>query len=203
MKGVCIDTGNATTLEKGKQYYLFEHGPNNYYVSQFNNIKSHFGSYQKRLFKEIEVRPHDLEGKYYARLKRPQRSFKMDKIYIVGPAEKHKEYFNVYSVEVPHRPFGSYLNNFFEILEPYEEPEKPDAVKTQNKAITEVLDEKGINAKEQPETNEVKAESKPKVRITGIWMKKHKSKQEKKKKPTPAEKLEDAGQLNIFDFLEG
>lgn len=174
MKGICIDAGNATTLEVGKEYYLFEHGPSNYYVSRFNNKNSHFGSYQRSFFKTIEVRPHDLKVKHYAKLKRPQRNFDMDKTYIVGPAKGNGEYYNVYSLAVPTRPFGSYINNVFEILEPYEEPEP---IKEPEPPQIEELGEIGINTPTDNGTAESERNLKPSV--------------------------DKMGQLNIFDFLEG
>lgn len=54
MKGVCIDTGATLMLRKDETYYLFDHGPNNYYVSRFDNPGAHFGSYQRKCFKLIQ-----------------------------------------------------------------------------------------------------------------------------------------------------
>lgn len=55
MEAVCINRGNADTLEAGKKYFIFKHGPKNVYVSRFNNEGAHFGSYPADLFEPVEV----------------------------------------------------------------------------------------------------------------------------------------------------
>lgn len=54
MKGICKSVGKTLVLEKGKVYYLFHHGKHNYYVSNFNEVTAHMGSFQKKLFEVLE-----------------------------------------------------------------------------------------------------------------------------------------------------
>ena len=62
MRGICIDNEAADVLQVGAVYYLFDHGPNNFYVSRFDNPNAHFGSYEKRRFELIqdEAEPEEL-----------------------------------------------------------------------------------------------------------------------------------------------
>lgn len=50
MKGKCIDAADSTMLQIDREYFLFPAGPNNYYVSHFNNKNAHFGCYEASKF---------------------------------------------------------------------------------------------------------------------------------------------------------
>jgi hypothetical protein len=54
LQGVCVDTGETTVLEKGKKYFLFPGGSNNYYVSKFPNANAHTGCFRKSLFQIVQ-----------------------------------------------------------------------------------------------------------------------------------------------------
>jgi hypothetical protein len=54
LQGVCVDTGETTVLEKGKKYFLFPGGSNNYYVSKFPNANAHTGCFHKSLFQIVQ-----------------------------------------------------------------------------------------------------------------------------------------------------
>ena len=65
--GKCINKGNSVNLEEGVLYYLFEHGPNHYYVSRFKNKGASMGAYQRIYFEIVEdelpkppIRPIDV-----------------------------------------------------------------------------------------------------------------------------------------------
>jgi hypothetical protein len=49
-----VDTGETTVLEKGKKYFLFPGGSNNYYVSKFPNANAHTGCFRKSLFQIVQ-----------------------------------------------------------------------------------------------------------------------------------------------------
>jgi len=133
MQGVCINPGATVTLQEGETYFLFEHGLNNYLVSRFNNLNAHFGSYEKKFFEVIqEEQPEPanlwpLKRRYIAEVSSKRAAYRLEERFIIGPA-KNEPYFNVYLLDNPERgPIGSYIHNFFNILEPYEESAiKPD-----------------------------------------------------------------------------
>jgi hypothetical protein len=54
LQGICVDTGETTVLEKGKKYFLFPGGSNNYYVSKFPNANAHTGCFRKSLFQIVQ-----------------------------------------------------------------------------------------------------------------------------------------------------
>ncbi|UYL93726.1 hypothetical protein NIIg32_gp61 [Parageobacillus phage vB_PtoS_NIIg3.2] len=54
LQGICVDTGETTVLEKGKKYFLFPGGSNNYYVSKFPNANAHTGCFHKSLFQIVQ-----------------------------------------------------------------------------------------------------------------------------------------------------
>jgi hypothetical protein len=54
LQGVCIDTGSATILEKGKKYFLFLNGPDHYYVSKLPKASAHQGCFHKSLFQIVQ-----------------------------------------------------------------------------------------------------------------------------------------------------
>jgi hypothetical protein len=54
LQGVCIDTGSATILEKGKKYFLFPNGVDHYYVSNFSRASAHKGCFHKSLFELVQ-----------------------------------------------------------------------------------------------------------------------------------------------------
>ena len=54
LQGICVDTGETTVLEKGKKYFLFPGGSNNYYVSKFPNANAHTGCFCESLFQIVQ-----------------------------------------------------------------------------------------------------------------------------------------------------
>lgn len=52
----CVDPGGTTTLEMGKQYFVFPNGLNHVYVAKRDSKSAHFGCFRKSLFKEVEQR---------------------------------------------------------------------------------------------------------------------------------------------------
>lgn len=173
MQGVCIDTGLSAILRKDSTYFLREHGKNNYYVSNFDNPKSHFGSFQKKYFRLI-AEPQPSRRRFVAKVSRCRSWYTLGDEYIITEKD-HNGYFHVYLKEKPHKgPIGSYLNNFFEIIAPFNEEETRKDVEVseiatlKNEAMSTLV----------PDT--------PK----------------KSKKLTKAEKLEESGQLNLFYFMD-
>ncbi|HWL22415.1 MAG TPA: hypothetical protein VNR38_01450 [Ureibacillus sp.] len=134
MQGVCINPGPTVTLQEGETYFLFDHGLNNYLVSRFNNPNAHFGSYEKKFFEVIQeeqLEPSQaepanlwpLKRRYIAEISSKRDAYRLGERFIIGSA-KNEPYFNVYLLDNPERgPIGSYIHNFFNILEPYEEPD--------------------------------------------------------------------------------
>lgn len=204
MRGICIDTGSTTVLREGDEYYLFEHGPNNYYVSKFDNVGAHCGSYQRKHFKLVDdEQPQEHPGEiigdsvYYsfenpdiepvivpikrkrfvAVVSRWRNGYRIGDEFIISERDENN-YFHVYLKDRPNKgPVGSYITDFFQIIEPYNEPEIELEPVKQKPAIV-----KEIEPKPLPNPPKVlpKAE-------------KVKRKPEKPKKPE---------QMNIFDFLE-
>ena len=56
LKGICVDVGGTTFLEKGKTYFLFPNGPRHYYVSRFPKAHAHMGCFRSSLFGIIQER---------------------------------------------------------------------------------------------------------------------------------------------------
>lgn len=197
MRGVCIDPGGSTTLQEGREYYLFDHGPN-YYVSKFDSEKAHFGSYRKSLFELIPEQQQ--EPQYFiGEVAYPRMGWRVGDKFIIGPT-KHPELEgkNYYNVHLLHN--GSIVATMndarlFKEIEPCELPQKP--------AKIEQKEPESTNALASSEKAENEAESKPQLNITGVWIKKDKPEKKKPKELTKAEQLEAEGQLNLFDFLEG
>lgn len=54
LQGVCVETGQTTTLVEGKQYYLFPKGEKHYLVSKFPNENAHMGCYGSEYFELVE-----------------------------------------------------------------------------------------------------------------------------------------------------
>jgi hypothetical protein len=195
LRGVCIDIGATTTLTENKEYFLFEHGPNNYYVSRFDNVNAHFGSYGRKQFKVIE----EPNQRFVARVAKWRNGYRMGDEFIIsrpGP----NGYYHVYLKERPNKgPVGSYITDFFEIIGPYKE----DAAKRPKTPQIEEQPPPGTNTLPEVKPAENEPEIEPKVKITGVWIKKEKPKKEKAKKLTKVEQMEAEGQLNLFDFMEG
>lgn len=106
MEGICVDKNQSTVLENGKRYFLFPNGPDHYYVSNFNNNKSHFGCFQALYFQLIEKEiwppepvPKSISldhGKIYkANLiwRKPGYKIVELKDYYIRPGETHAEFF--------------------------------------------------------------------------------------------------------------
>lgn len=53
MRGICIDPGSCDAIEKNQAYYLFENGPNYFYVSRFDKKTAHFGCYKAEKFEVV------------------------------------------------------------------------------------------------------------------------------------------------------
>ncbi len=54
LQGVCVETGQTTTLVEGKQYYLFPKGMKHYLVSKFPSENAHMGCFRSGYFQVIE-----------------------------------------------------------------------------------------------------------------------------------------------------
>ncbi len=120
-QGVCIKVGLSTVLKENHTYFLREHGENNYYVSNFDNPKSYFGSFSKKHFRLIAESQRILK-RFVAKVSKNYTWYTLGDEYIITEKD-HNGYFHVYMKNRPHRggPIGSYLNNFFEIIEPFNE----------------------------------------------------------------------------------
>ncbi|WP_025731339.1 hypothetical protein [Heyndrickxia ginsengihumi] len=176
MKGICIDPGNTTTLKINEEYYLFENGQDNFYVSRFDNPNAHFGSFQKKYFKVVNKENMSKKNMQLnvARVCKPHNGYRVGEKFIIGPSI-HEPYFDVFLYDYPERgPIGSYINNFFEVLEPFKEPEEP---KWENNQLVMVIDS-------------VKVLNLPRSESMGS----------KPKKLTKYEQLEEKGQLSLFDL---
>ena len=182
MQGVCIDTGLSAILRKDSTYFLREHGKNNYYVGNFDNPKSHFGSFQKKHFRLI-AEPQSSCRRFVARVSSRYGWYTLGDEYIITEKD-HNGYIHVYLKGKPHKgPIGSYLNSFFEIIAPFNEAETAKSL-------------------QKPEKLSKKKMGQPGIVITHIAIKRAKPIKEKPEKLTKAEKLEESGQLNLFDFMD-
>lgn len=116
---------------------------------------------------------------------RYRNGYKVGDKYIVGPSQDEK-YFNVYLFDKPNQgPIGSYMNDFLEIIGPYEEEKTAIPLKATKQAEIEAIEPEGIfvsTIEEKPDVGQV-------------------VEQIKVDKKTKAK--EDAGQLNMFEFMEG
>lgn len=54
LQGICVDPGQSVVLEKGKNYFLFPHGPKHFYVSKFPSKESHRGCFSSEYFQLVE-----------------------------------------------------------------------------------------------------------------------------------------------------
>lgn len=190
MQGVCIDVGLSNILRKDQTYFLFEHGPRNFYVSKFNNPKSHCGSFQRKYFKLIQEQPKKLK-RFVAIVSRRYSWYTIGDEYVITEKD-HNGYFHVYNKKKPHRgPIGSYLNSFFDIVAPFAEAQA---------AILEAEATASVIVPVEPDKPEIQEAGQPGMVITRITIKKAKPKKEKPKKLTRAEQLEENGQMNLFDF---
>jgi hypothetical protein len=103
LQGICVDTGETTVLEKGKKYFLFPGGSNNYYVSKFPNANAHTGCFRKSLFQIVQedewppeppvgnVPALDSSKIYVAKLIWRKRGYEQVKLgtYYLQPARTH------------------------------------------------------------------------------------------------------------------
>lgn len=121
-QGICVDTGLSAVLQKGNTYFLKEHGKNNYYVSRFDNPKSYFGSFRKEFFTLVAEKKPKLK-RFIARVTRNRSWYTVGDEYIITEKD-HTGYFHVYFKDIPSKPpIGSYLDSFFEVIEPFNEAE--------------------------------------------------------------------------------
>lgn len=183
MRGICIDPGPTLTLLKDKKYFLFEHGPNNFYVSKFDNVGAHCGSYEKRFFKLVDeqlivpIKPQ----RYIAVISKYRNGYNMGDNFIISDPGPNG-YYHVYLMDRPNgSPIGSYITNFFEIIGPYKEDKMEVAIKPPERTKLKALISPVINPLLDEEKPEKQATVKPK----------------KVKQAIPV------GQMDIFDFLEG
>lgn len=191
MQGICINTGSTTVLREGQKYYLFDHGPN-YYVSNFDNVNAHMGSYRKDHFKLLQQEPEKEPEQPTIRLKRfvakvakHRNGYRIGDLFIISEKGPNG-YYHVYLKDMPAKgPVGSYITNFFEIITDYDELIKPMAGKTPERPKLEAQPKTAAIPLPIPEKAEEKAAAQPS--------------KAKKQKATK----EPEGQLNIFDFLEG
>lgn len=144
MQGVCVDVGLSSILEEGRTYFLRDHGSNNYYVGNFDNPESYFGSFRKELFILESVVEARLRLKHFvARVSEKHTWFTVGDEYIITEKD-HSGYIHVYSKKSFHLgPIGSYLSDFFEVIEPFEipgkkvTPEKNEALETVPEVVPE------------------------------------------------------------------
>ncbi|MFA1820571.1 hypothetical protein ACDX78_10370 [Virgibacillus oceani] len=54
MEAICIDATNSDVLKEGDQYFVFPHGISSFYISKFDNVKSHTGAFQRGRFELIK-----------------------------------------------------------------------------------------------------------------------------------------------------
>ncbi|MFD2924195.1 hypothetical protein [Halobacillus naozhouensis] len=54
MKALCLDSSGTTTLDQGRDYYVFPGGPGAYYVSKVERQTAHMGCYQADRFEVVE-----------------------------------------------------------------------------------------------------------------------------------------------------
>jgi hypothetical protein len=155
LQGVCIDVGETTTLRENQEYFLFDHGPNNYYVSRFDNVNAHFGSYEKKHFEKIEDVPQQSSGRYLAKVAHYNRSFRIGDEYLISEPGANG-YYNVYLLNG--RCIGSYIENFFEVIEPFIKPLKTPEI--------EPIEEPGVNTLIEVKT--AKNEPEPPVKLGQI-----------------------------------
>lgn len=148
MQGVCIDAGLTTTLKVGQKYFLFEHGVNNFYVSNFNSVRSHFGSFQRKYFELIQEANEDrelfIDGFQVAKIVKTFKGYNFDvgDRYVVGPTRINRgTHFYLYNLDNM-RFRGCMPVDMFELIKPFE----GIPVKRQETAKLEVLDDPGTNA---------------------------------------------------------
>jgi len=160
MQGICIDAGTSAVLEQGKTYFLFNHGKNNVYVGNFENVRSQFGSFQRKQFEIVKeekaaVKPVEklvdnpvvknfTPVRHVAIAKRNQAGIRKGAKYIIGPSE-HAPYYNVYLLDRPNVPIASYITLFFEIIALYEEIETPQHVRQPETPQIEPIEETNVN----------------------------------------------------------
>jgi hypothetical protein len=176
LQGVCVDTGETTVLEKGKKYFLFPGGSNNYYVSKFPNANAHTGCFCKSLFQIVQedewppeppvgnVPELDSSKIYVAKLIWRKRGYEQVKLgtYYLQPARTHAY---VYCDKQLNKCVGCFPLHWFEGF-------------------------KEITADEN-ETNEVVFETNEAIVETEV-----------PEHETKEEKHETFEQMNIFDFIE-
>lgn len=164
MRGICVNNEAADVLQVGAVYYLFEHGPNNYYVARFDNPNAHFGSYEKRRFELIEDEaaatdepPADhipvlnREKVYSARLiyRKPGYDFIKLGTYYIEPLQTHARFYHDPQMQ---RLGGCFPLHWFddfkehepgapvvEVVEPEPEPEELPPEKWEQTTIFDFL----------------------------------------------------------------
>lgn len=126
-----------------------------------------------------QTKPQELNGKHYARVSKKYSWFTVGDEYIIGPANT-AQYYNVYALNG--LILGAYSENFFDVIRPCEETEKPQVIKPHLKPVFEAKASGGVFIKTEP----IKPQDEPKtVEITPMEL-----------KPLDANQ-----QLSIFDFM--
>lgn len=146
-----------------------------------------------------EIQPAQDKRRYIARVSRPMRGYNLDDIYIISKPGNNG-YFSVWHADKPHKgPIGSYITDFFEIIEPFAEIKRPMPLKTPQRAQIEPQPFQAPSTLPEVVAQDGEAENMPKIKIIGFTAKKPKPKQtiERKNKNVVE------GQLSIFDFLGG
>lgn len=130
------------------------------------------------------------ESNYFiAKVARPRNGYIVGDEYIVGPSS-HDPYFNVYLLNGS--LIGSYVTDFFEDKRPYDfKALKRPVIEKTSVPATKVLNE--------PEKAEDEENLKPQIKTAALFFKRDKP--EAPKKLSKIEKLEQEGQMNLFDFL--
>ena len=150
------------------------------------------GSHRMTRVAMAEIKPAD--EKYLAEVIKPRLGYRLGDRYLVGPANVLKDHFNVYLMNG--RLIGTYKDMFLE--------------KVDSNGRRNVLEKSDTNTPVEAKEghSEPKKHKKRCITIT------HKPKKEtvidarekikeKKRKKTFAEAMEEEGQMNIFDLLEG
>ncbi|MDP7981018.1 hypothetical protein [Bacillus multifaciens] len=150
MKAVCINADTSTELRLEQEYFIFPAKPNHYYVSRFDNVNAHFGSYQAERFHVVEeeewpkepqmdILKLDQDKFYHAQLIWRQRGFKNKSLkeYVIKPKRTHCLFWHD---EERKRFCGCFPLHWFKNFVPVIEKEKPEKVEEQPIELLEKVD---------------------------------------------------------------
>ena len=150
------------------------------------------GSHRMTRVAMAEIKPAD--EKYLAEVIKPRLGYRLGDRYLVGPASVLKDHFNVYLLNG--RLIGTYKDMF---LEKAHSDARDDVLEKSN-TNTPVKAKEGRSEPKKPKKRRITITYKPKKETVVDATEKIKA---KKRKKTFAEEMEEEGQINIFDLLEG